>query len=67
MVTAEAWVTAVARVQSLAQELPHAMSAAKKKKKKKKVNSIIINAGEGVQKKREPSYAAGRNVNGCSH
>ena len=26
-----------------------------------------MNAGEGVEKKREPSYAIGRNVNRCSH
>ena len=33
-ITAVAWVTAVVQVQSLAQELPHAMGTAKKKDKK---------------------------------
>ena len=36
VVPAAAWVTAVACVQSLAQELPHSMSAAKKKKEKQR-------------------------------
>ena len=34
MVTAEAWVAALVRIQSLAWELPHAMVMAKNKKKK---------------------------------
>ena len=38
MVTAVAQVTAMVRVWSLAQELPHATSVAKKKKKKKIIN-----------------------------
>ena len=33
IVTAAAWVTAVAQVQSLARELPHATGEAKKRKK----------------------------------
>ena len=36
MTTAAAWDAAVALVQSLAQELPHAKGAAEKEKKKKK-------------------------------
>ena len=36
MVTAEAWVAALVRIQSLAWELPHAMVMAKNKKKKAK-------------------------------
>ena len=36
--TAIAWIAAVTRFQSLAQELPHASGAAKKKKKNKQTN-----------------------------
>ena len=34
VVTAVVWITAVARVQSLTQELPHAVGIAKKRRKK---------------------------------
>ena len=45
--TAIAWIAAVTRFQSLAQELPHASGAAKKKKKKqtnkqKKTPNVLI-------------------------
>ena len=40
MVIAVAWVTAVAQVPFLAQELPHAMGMATKKKKEKKRKEI---------------------------
>ena len=36
-VIAVAWVTAVAQVQSLAQELPHAIGMAEKRRRKKEV------------------------------
>ena len=42
VVTAVAWATIVAEVQSLAQELSHAMMQEKKKKKKKKSLAFII-------------------------
>ena len=42
MVTAVAQVAAVAQIQSLAQELPHAEHGQKKKKKTEKLNTLLL-------------------------
>ena len=57
----------MARVQSLARKLPHAMGIAKNKNKKKNQNKTnkkkkLIGVGKDVEKS-EPSYTLDRNVN----